>query len=177
MQFKNFLHLLILCIIFIFPQISDAQRITQNRHGEKIVIFPNGKWEYFDNEKPLHRAILKENLNKNSSEEVIEEEYTSKGVSDTTYDYELLVEEAEEELAVAEEKESDAKFSKILLEEELEEQLRDVSINENEILKLKGQIKLAKQVEKIAKKERKEAAKRLKTVSYTHLTLPTICSV
>lgn len=164
MQFKNFLHLLILCTIFIFPQISDAQRITQNRHGEKIVIFPNGKWEYFDNEKPLHRAILKDNTNNKESEETIDEEYTTKGVTDTAYDYEILLEEAEEDLAVAEENESDAKFSKLLLEEELEEQLRDVSIPENEILKLKGQIQLAKQVEKIAKRERKKAAKRLKKI-------------
>ena len=162
MQFKNFLHLLILCTIFILPQICDAQRVTQNRHGERIVIFPNGKWEYFDDEKPLHRAILKESLGEKPVEEIVEEEYSSKGDSDTTFDFQTSLEEAEEELAVAEERESDAKFSKILLEEELEDQLKDVSVPENEILELKGQIKLAAQKEKFAKKERKKAAKQLK---------------
>ena len=162
MQFKNFLHLLILCTIFILPQLCDAQRVTQNRHGERIVIFPNGKWEYFDDEKPLHRAILKENLDKKTNVVIAEEEYNSKGDTDTTFDYQSLLEEAEEELAVAEERESDAKFSKMLLEEELDEQMKDVTIPENEILELKGQIKLADQKEKFAKKERKKAAKQLK---------------
>jgi len=162
MQFKKFLHLLILCTIFILPQLCDAQRVTQNRHGERIVIFPNGKWEYFDEEKPLHRAILKDNLDKESPEGIDIGEYSSKGDSDTLLDYQVLLEEAEEELAVAEEKESDAKFSKLLLEEELEEQLKDVSVPENDILELKGQIKLADQKEKFAKKERKKAAKQLK---------------
>jgi len=164
MQFKNFLHFLFLCIIFLLPQFLQAQRIAQNRHGEKIVIFPNGKWEYYDDEKPLHRAISKEKLNEVNSSEDIESEYSAKGDSELAFDYQVHLEEAEEELAIAEEKESDAKFSKLLLEEELEERLIDVSVPENEILKLKGQIKMATQVEKFAKKEKKAAAKRLKNI-------------
>lgn len=163
MQFKNFL-LLLLSIIFILPQVSDAQRITQNRHGEKIIIFPNGKWEYYNDEKPLHRAVLKDTANKTGSEELIMDEYTSKGDIDSTVDYQSLLEAAEEDLALAEEKESDAKFSKLILQEELEDLIKDVSVPENKILQLKRKIKLASQVEKFAKKERKSAAKRLKKI-------------
>jgi len=126
MQFKNFFHLLILSILFfVFPNQSQAQEIQYNRHGERIVKFPSGKWEYYDESKPLHRAIWKEYKIQNDIADSDLDEQTSKGADSNQIQYEILLEEAEEELAMAQEEESDAKFSKILHENKIAYRLKE----------------------------------------------------
>ena len=58
MQVKNFLHfLLILFYILTFSIFADAQQIQINKGGEKIVVFPEGRWEYFDKTNYSHLEL------------------------------------------------------------------------------------------------------------------------
>lgn len=163
MQFKKNFHFLILStFLFIFPNLSTAQEIEYNRHGERIVKFPSGKWEYYDESKPLHRAIWKEFQKENEVKENFLDEQTAKGSDSNQLRYEVLLEEAEEVLALAMEEESDAKFSKILLEEELDEIRDNENSSDAQYKAVKKQLKLAAKLEKRAKRKRKEAEKNLK---------------
>ena len=48
MQFRNFF-LLLLATIFIFNSDQlNAQEVKTNERGEKIVVYPDGSWRYFD---------------------------------------------------------------------------------------------------------------------------------
>ena len=49
MQFRN-IFLLLLTGLFLFaPETAQAQKITTNEHGDKIILYPDGSWRYFDN--------------------------------------------------------------------------------------------------------------------------------
>jgi len=158
MQFRKFFLFLGFCTFYlIFSPSLNAQKISQNNRGEKIVVFQNGNWELYDDSKPLHRAVLREHLEKAGFEN-----QTMKG--DEKYEeYEYQLEIAEEELALAEENESDAKFSKILLEEELEE-LKDEGGTKLEIKIVREQLRKATALEKRAKFSVKHANKKLKAL-------------
>lgn len=165
MQVRIFLHffLFVFCLL-ISTQVLDAQRIEQNKQGEKIILFPDGKWEYFDKSNPTHIEIEKTNQKpKIASPLDILDEQTSKGVDD--YDekerYENLVSDAEDKLALAQEREDDVKFSKILLEEEMEDLKKSGDATEQQYEALKRQLKLVTALEKDAKKKTKKTKKEL----------------
>ena len=48
MQFRNFFTYLLLAALFLLATSAEAQRITTNELGEKIVVYPDGTWRYFD---------------------------------------------------------------------------------------------------------------------------------
>ena len=162
MQVRFFLHfLLITFYILISTQVAEAQRIEKNKEGEKIVLFPDGKWEYFEESNPSHMEI--EQANKSSqiaSPLDILDEPTSKGFDDKER-YEYLLNDAEDKLALAQENESDVKFSKILLEEEIEDLKKDENATDQKFDVLKRQLKLVSNLEKDAKKKTKKAKKEL----------------
>ena len=162
MQFKYLFHFLFFCLTFcICVNVADAQRVERNRHGEQIITFPDGKWEYYDDSKPLHRAILKESLG--TAILANADQQTGKGGAETHHhDTKQKIKLAEEALALAEEKERDARYSKILLEESLEEIMEDDSATEEELLVTKRQLKLAKRLEKQTRRETKVAQRKLK---------------
>lgn len=162
MQVRIFLHFLLFTFcLLISTQVAEAQRVEQNKEGEKIILFPDGKWEYFDETDPSHLKI--EQANKSSqiaSPLDILDESTSKGDNDQDR-YENLLSDAEDKLASAEERESDVKFSKILLEEEMEDLKKDKNSTDQKFDALKRQLKLVSALEKDAKKETKKAKKEL----------------
>lgn len=163
MLIKTFLPFSFVCFLTLaFPQLVEAQRVEFNSAGEKIVLFPNGTWEYFDQTNPSHVTLEERSKeSKISSPTDILEEYTSKGGSDAMERYQTLLDEAEERLALAEENESDVKFSKILLEEEMDELKEDEDATDEQYQQLRGQLKIANSLEKDAKKETKRARKEL----------------
>ncbi len=48
MQFRNFFTYLLLGALFLLSTSAEAQKITTNELGEKIVVYPDGTWRYFD---------------------------------------------------------------------------------------------------------------------------------
>ncbi len=162
MQVRIFLHfLLITFYILISTQVLEAQRIEINKKGEKIVLFPDGKWEYFDKTNPSHIEIDEDDKSSQITSPIsILDEQTSKG-EDEQDRYENLLSDAEDKLALAQEIESDVKFSKILLEEELEDLKKDGNDTEEKVDAIKRQLKLVKALEKDAKKKTKKAKKEL----------------
>jgi len=122
MQVRNFLHfLLILFYILTFSIFADAQQIQINKGGEKIVVFPEGRWEYFDKTNYSHLE-LEQDIKRSqiASPQDILDKQTSKGAMEEEGEsdeerYERLLIDADNKLALALERESDIKFSKILL--------------------------------------------------------------
>ena len=168
MQVRNFLHfLLILFYILTFSIFADAQQIQINKGGEKIVVFPEGRWEYFDKTNYSHLE-LEQDIKRSqiASPQDILDKQTSKGAMEEEGEsdeerYERLLIDADNKLALALERESDIKFSKILLEEEMDDlKLDDKSTDEKYYL-LKRQLKLATNLEKSAKKNTKRLKKEL----------------
>ena len=48
MQFRN-IFLLLLTVFFLFNiEAVIAQKITTNENGDKIILYPDGSWRYFD---------------------------------------------------------------------------------------------------------------------------------
>ncbi len=164
MQVRFFLHfLLITFFILIFSQVADAQRIEENKEGEKIVMFPEGKWEYFDKTNPTHLAIEKElKSSKIASPTKILDQQTSKGENDEHLQYDNLLDKTEEKLLSAKERESDIRFSKLLLEEEMEELKNNETATDDQYNSLKRQLKLVSALENDAKKKTKKIKKELK---------------
>jgi hypothetical protein len=163
MQVRIFLHfLLITFYLLISTQVVEAQRIERNREGAKIIIFPDGQWEYFDKTNSTHAEIEKANKSiKIASPIDILDEQTSKGVDEDEMRYENLLDEAKDKLALAQEKESDVKFSKILLEEEMEDLKNNENATDQQFDELKYQLKLVAALEKDARKDAKKAKKEL----------------
>lgn len=163
MLIKTFLPFsIVFFFVFIFSYEVQAQRIEFNSQGEKIVLFPNGTWEYYDKTNPTHISAEEEaKEGEIASPTDILDEQTSKGGDNAMERYQALLDEAEERLALAEENESDVKFSKILIEEEIEDLKNDDEATDEQYNQLKEQLKLAKLLEKDAKKETKKAKKEL----------------
>ncbi|MFK8006162.1 MAG: hypothetical protein AB8H03_07320 [Saprospiraceae bacterium] len=143
----------------------DAQQIDHNKEGEKIVLFSDGRWEYFDKTNPTHLEIEKDNKRSQiASPHDILDEQTPKGDSEDDDDgerFERLLSKAEDKLALALERESDIKFSKILIEEEMEDLKTDENSTDEEYYLLKRQLKLAADLERDAKKKTKKTKKEL----------------
>lgn len=50
MQFRKFLrHLLFPAVVFLFMQDGFSQELRENEKGEKIIVYPDGTWQYFGN--------------------------------------------------------------------------------------------------------------------------------
>ncbi len=167
MQVRNFLHfLLITFYILAFSIMVDAQQIQHNKEGEKIVLFPDGRWEYFDNSNSSHLKLDEEIKRKQIASPLdILDEQTSKGGGEEEESeedrFERLLNKAEDNLALALERESDIKFSKILLEEEIDDLKNDENSTDEQYFLLKRQLKLASDLEKGAKKKTKKTKKEL----------------
>jgi len=57
MQFIKISCISLLCSIFVIVNLN-AQEIRTNENGEKIIVYPDGKWEYFDQSKNAQRDSL-----------------------------------------------------------------------------------------------------------------------
>ena len=71
MQFRN-IFLLLLTSLFLFAaEITHAQKITTNERGDKIILYPDGSWRYFDSklDDVSDKYSSKETGDNNSSNE------------------------------------------------------------------------------------------------------------
>ncbi|MFT6319831.1 MAG: hypothetical protein ACJAT4_000748 [Granulosicoccus sp.] len=169
MQVRNFLHfLLITFYVLTFSQVVDAQQIEHNKEGEKIALFSDGKWEYFDKSNPIHLKIEEDKKRTQIAfPHDIFGEQASKGAANDFADeddeerFERLLSKAEGKLALDLEREGDIKFSKILIEEEMEDLKTDENSTDEQYFLLKRQLKLASDLEKDAKKKIKKSKKEL----------------
>ena len=61
MQVRNFLHFLLISFyILTFSIMVEAQQVQHNKDGEKIILFSDGRWEYFDKSNSTHLEIEEE---------------------------------------------------------------------------------------------------------------------
>ncbi|MEM6966806.1 MAG: hypothetical protein AAF573_18725 [Bacteroidota bacterium] len=166
MQFRNFFHLLVFSVLFFgYPSFSNGQILDSNEDNEQIVVFPDGRWEYYDSSKATHRlAMQKYQDSLTSPDDLFSSDLNNKGDSTEASPHAILVEAAEEELATAKEKENDARLSRVFLSEQLKKMKADKTINSEAYQLAKKQLKHAEKVEKAAKKKRKLAEKKLKKI-------------
>ncbi len=152
MQFRN-IFLLLLTGLFLFaPEIGQAQKITTNENGDKIILYPDGSWRYFDSK-------LDDVSDKYAADQ--DDNGTSEKSLSSKPDPEQVVKNYRKELinaaerAVADEKLAlrnyeDVQFDKVLIEEELEEAQRDNNSSKAEINEIKQRLKEVEEREKDA---------------------------
>jgi len=150
MKLRNFSLLLFCC--FFFTQLGMAQEITTNENGEKIIVYPDGSWKYAEDEatEPDTQRSLPDE------------------VTQSDKDLEFAVQIAERAAAAevaAIRNEEDAKYKRLLIEDELKEADGNDEYYEEEIKEIKIRLKAAKKVEKQAKSARKSAEKKAKEAS------------
>ena len=167
MQIKNYIHLLTLCLVFFTFQPSvNAQKIAKNRNGEQIIIFPDGNWEKYDDNDPQHKAIYKSYKKQLEKESKKPKALAEKGLSETKGEKKIRlalekVKNAEDDVELAKDRVNDAKFNRMVLEDELQE-LIDENGKASEISFVENKIKGSKTVETQAKKHLKIAKRELK---------------
>ncbi len=154
MNFRNYT---LFILVFLFcAQIGTAQQITTNENGEKIIVYPDGSWKYADDaeiEKMKEKGDEATNVIKPTGGDAV---------------LKMAVELAE--LAAAEEAEAvrneeDAKYERILLEDELEDAEESDDYFDDEIKEIKDRLKKAIKREKQAKTLRKTASKKAKNMA------------
>ncbi len=166
MQFRN-IFLLLLTGLFLFaPETAHAQKITTNEHGDKIILYPDGSWRYFDNklDDVSDNYFSKGADNNNNSNETKREQAID------NYRKELI---KEAERAVALENSAlrnyeDVQFDRVLIEEELDDANKGSDATKAEIKEIKRRLNEAEEREKeayeglnIVAKKAKEAEEKM----------------
>lgn len=188
MQFRNFFTYLLLGALFLLATSAEAQRITTNELGEKIVVYPDGTWRYFDEsvnedvkvaeDMELEEASKSKRQKKKDRKKAKKKgkkkdksKKSKKGKKKKTKVSSAEEIRARKEAishaewtAQAEERarkmEEDMIFARIFLEEELEESYNSVDVAPEKIDEIETKLAEAKEKEKVAKTLRKEATKR-----------------
>jgi len=154
MQFRNIFLLLLLTGLFLFAtEITHAQKITTNENGDKIILYPDGSWRYFDNKL--------DDVSDKYSSEGLDNENTSKGsVSDETEREQTVknyrkgfIREAERAMALeilVRRNYEDVQFDRVLVEEELDEAYKSTDATKAEINEIKQRLKEMEKKEKEA---------------------------
>ena len=153
MQFRNIFLLLLAGFLLFVPQIALAQKITTNENGDKIILYPDGSWRYFDNK-------LDNVSDKYSTEELDGEGSNYEPIASEINRDQVVMNYREElikaaERAVAEEKFAlrnyeDVQFDRVLVEEELEEANQSSDATKSELNEIKQRLKEAEFKEKEA---------------------------
>ena len=71
MQFRQFFLFVIFSVFLLGAEQARAQKITTNEDGEKIIVYPDGSWKYFNNnaaEMPVEEKIIEEEEVKSKAE-------------------------------------------------------------------------------------------------------------
>ncbi|MFT7605413.1 MAG: hypothetical protein ACI8VT_003007 [Saprospiraceae bacterium] len=153
MNFRNFSLLLIIC--FSFTQIGMTQQLTTNENGEKIIVYPDGSWEYAE------EAKIKDSNEKGNPLTTLAI-YKSKSDLDMAI---LIAESAAAEEVEAIQKAENAKHKRLLVEDELKEAERSDEYSKAEIKEIKSELKETENMEKEANTNWKKAAKKAKKAS------------
>src|SRR5690606_13053815 len=134
-QFRNIFPLLLTVLALLSTAPAQAQVITTNKNGEKIILYPDGSWRYFD--ARLGSEIENEKMAAESEKE--REEQIKK------YREELIqaTERAYAEEKAAQRNYESAQFDRVLIEEELEEVSKTGKASKAEINAIKLRLKEA----------------------------------
>ena len=138
MQFKNIFLLLLTGFLLFGAEYSLAQKITTNENGDKIILYPDGSWRYFDSRLDSNVETEKVNTSNVDRDQLIKEYRRS------------LIDAAER--AAADEKLAlrnyeDVQFDRVLVEEELSEATKNSESTKAEINEIKARLKEAEERE------------------------------
>ena len=151
----NFGKISLLLFIGLFcAQFAVAQELTTNELGEKIIVYPDGSWKYAE-------ASDIEMANEKETAIITPVKYADN-------DWEIAVQIAG--LAASEETEAirmeeNAKYERMLIEDELQDAEASEEYTKDEVDEIKDRLKQAKKLEKKAKSFRKEATKKARKTS------------
>lgn len=144
-QFRNIFPLLLTVLALLSTAPAQAQVITTNKNGEKIILYPDGSWRYFD--ARLGSEIENEKMAAESEKE--REEQIKK------YREELIqaTERAYAEEKAAQRNYESAQFDRVLIEEELEEVSKTGKASKAEINAIKLRLKEAEELERKSRED------------------------
>ncbi len=66
MQVRNFFILILICFFGCIFE-ANAQRVIENENGDRIIVYSDGSWKYFDENDPLDTELLKRLANAQSN--------------------------------------------------------------------------------------------------------------
>jgi hypothetical protein len=143
---------LFLLFYLVSTQVGITQQITTNENGEKIVVYPDGSWEYAE-EEDIKKLDGKGNP------------LTAPVKDDKRSDLDIAIEIAE--IAAAEEvdailKVDDIEYKRMLIELQLKETENSDEFSKEEIKEIKNRLKEVKEEEKQANALKKKASKKAK---------------
>ncbi len=154
---KNLNFYIMFVIALMVAPTLNAQQITTNETGEKIIVFPDGSWRYAEDadiEKMTKRGTP-------DAEVVAEEVYTDEDLKIAIQIAEIAAAEETNAVRIAEE----AQYEKLVIEDELKEAEASGDYFDDEIQEIKDRLKKAKKAEKKAKSNLKKASKKAKAAS------------
>ncbi len=148
MQFRNIFLLLLTVMLLFAAENALAQKITTNENGEKIILYPDGSWRYFDErlDNPSNKYSSSENSEIGDDSNSVEA-----GRNQIIKDYRTVLIKAAERAAarerLAERDYEDVQFDRVLVEEELDEALKSTDTKRAEINEIKQRLKEAERRE------------------------------
>ena len=179
MQVRNFF-VLLLFVGFLFNGLKvNAQKLTTNEEGEKIIVYPDGSWRYFDESEPddVEEVIEGETILKKAKEKKKKNKkpWRSKKKSKKDKTKEVIYDEATENASrneairiadmaardeeLAKQHLEDLVFKRIFLEEELSDAFQNTEMTHEDVAEIEQRLNTAKEEEKAAKESHQSAAK------------------
>ncbi|MEM9823738.1 MAG: hypothetical protein AAF985_21820 [Bacteroidota bacterium] len=173
MQVRHFFLFLLCSGLILLSSSAKAQEVTTNELGEKIVVYPDGSWKYFDElgkeevsevdelqkESKKKKRKEKKRKKKRKKQKSNKKEFSPAEEEQARKEATQMAEWAAERESAAQRVEEDAVFNRIFLEEELKEAFESTETTTADIDALEAKLKAAKAAEKAAKKEYKKAQK------------------
>jgi len=149
MQFRKFLYLS-LTAFFFFSLNLQAQELRRNARGERIIVYPDGSWEYFNKAK-------RDSARAGSSDPFSYPTFNGE-IAPLDQPIELTMEDArkmatrhaqlaKEAASIAQQRADDARYNRKKLEDYLNRNRQAGSLSREEIERLEQQIEAAKQTE------------------------------
>lgn len=144
MQFRNIFLLLFTGALLFTTEHALAQKITTNDNGDKIILYPDGSWRYFDSKVDSEPVKQPANLSPTDEDrQLLIKNYRMELVDDA----ERAI--ADEQLALR--NYENAQFDRVLAEEELEDAAKNSDASKSEINTLKLRLNEAEEKENKAR--------------------------
>ncbi|HKK75231.1 MAG TPA: hypothetical protein VJ953_09175 [Saprospiraceae bacterium] len=136
----------LLCLL---PVFGYSQEIRENEHGEKMIVYPDGRWRYF-NENQIHPPGTFPTLNDTISELDAPTNLTETVVRKLLNRKSQIAAKAN---SIAQERTVEAVELRQRLEKKLESLKKQDGLNSQEVKRLQLQLDAAKELEKTARRE------------------------
>ncbi len=176
MQFRKILYLSLLCLGF-FSVNLQGQELRKNAKGERIIVYPDGRWEYFDQSK-------RTNPHANQEDPFNYPTFTGE-IAPLDHPIQLTMEDArkmatrhaqlaKEAATIALQRAEDARYNRKKLEDYLDRNKQAGALSQEEIQRLEQQIDAARLTELrtqkeavLAQKEQMDAETLIESGDYT----------